>query len=771
MKLLLRKIRKHPFYFLTGQFSLVLGMATCLIIYSFIAFHQSFDNFEDDTERIYRILSVDEKDRTIALTTGTLKANITANFPETAITHFMQTPVDLTFEYEDRSITADQGLLVDAEFQEVLSPKLLHGNEKQLLQQPNSIVLSETLASSLFGNAQFGLGETLQVQIGPKKVSLKVTGIASDSPANTGLPFQYLLTGSSSIFWNDEAPYTIFHTFLKSDATTQDAVTEQLNLPAEKNFNFQSQLLSDIHLSSGIEYDIFQKFDRQYLHLLTAIGLLIFSITFFNFLNLFYTQSIKRIREITTRKVLGSSRLSVFRHLLGDLGFSLLFALVAAMGVILFTSRPLSDFLGFSLLHFYDIPSLVVTLSGALLAGALFVYLISQQLLSQNTQTGLRGKIVAGNARFNISKWLLAAQLVVTLFSVSCGLVISGQTQLLKNADVGYSWQNILTLKRPDDVAFSTWQSLQQQLEQQTAVQSIGMAVFPGIGEYNQMSIKNQATQEKHLLYWIGVDAGYLPTMEISLLSGRNFDKDNPTDQQAMIINEKALALLGSEGLSEQVYQFRKKGYRIIGVVRDFNHQSLKEASQPMMMTLNNPNAFRHMSIRYEGLSRTGMSELVNEASTSLGIQSGLNMKFLEDDYNEKLMAEENVIALVSKIFSAIAILISLLGLVSYFSFVVSQQKKDFSIRKVFGAGLIDILGKMLAPQLLTASIALLIATPIAIYSFNEWKNQFLYQLQWDAFYLLAPPLFVIALIAGVTLAYSILIDRVNPVKHLREEG
>jgi len=336
--------------------------------------------------------------------------------------------------------------------------------------------------------------------------------------------------------------------------------------------------------------------------------------------------------------------------------------------------------------------------------------------------------------------------------------------------DVGYSYQNVLTIKRPDNVDFKSWQKLEQALQQQSSIQSTGLAVFPSIGEYNSMALKNLETQENYRLYWIGVDHNYIPTMKIDLISGRNFDPALKSDEQSIIVNQKALELIGGEKFLSSTFQFRKKPIKIIGVVQNFNSHSLKEEVQPMMMSLNNPIAFRNMIVRYSGLKQPQIIQLINEVCNELNIATFLNVTFMENDYNLKLLQEENVLSVVSRTFSFIAIIISFLGLFSYLSFVIGQKKKVFSIRKVLGAELINNLAYILKTQYVTLLVAIVVSIPIAVYFLDQWINQFVYQLNINLLHLLLPIFIVLFIITIIAWGFSILINRMNLVKNLKDD-
>lgn len=684
-KHLFRRINKQRSAFALGQFTLVLGMLSCLIIYGFVAQHYSYDSFYNNAAQISRINTVEPSGRTIALTEGSLRDRITANFTETFVTHFMKTPVDLSFVYEERIIPSDNGLLVDPAFLEVFQfPGL--GNY-DLLTEPNGIILTQSLANQLFDN-QNGINEVLTVQMGPRKLNLTVKAVIEDLPDNSSMSFDYLLTGEGMPFWNDQAPWTIFQTFLSSTSNNQAAILTFINGQegSEESSNYGIQPLSKIHLSAAIEFDTFEKFDPKYLTLMTSTGVLIFLVTLFNFFNLFYNQITARIREITTKKVLGSSFSTITKSLLFEIYFHLLCAAVLTYGLLMVINKPLAEFMGFEPVRLHYPEWLLPILLGAALFAGVMVLIASAQMNTYDVQHGLRGKLKIGKLGFNLGKLLLAGQFMVTLFAITSGLFIVQQTSQLQHADVGYDYENVVTIKRPEQVPLDTWKSFQKALNQQATVLSTGLAVFPGIGEYNMSRVEDIERQENHRLYWIGVDPGFIPSMNIELVSGRNFDPALQSDAQSIIINQKALTILGGASALEREYKFRKKHFNIIGVVRDFHHNSLKEEVEPMMMTLNNPNAFRHMIVRYSGIDQREMSELIQSTAMDSNISIELGQRFMESEYNQKLMKEESILAQVVAAFSGIAILVSLLGLFSFLTFEVNKKKGSLSIMKVLGA-------------------------------------------------------------------------------------
>lgn len=767
-KHLFRRINKQRSSFALGQFTLILGMLSCLIIYGFVMLHHSFDSFHIHSERISRINTVEADGRTIALTEGLLRDRITANFTETPVTHFMKTPVDLSFEHDDKVITSTNGLLVDPYFLEVFQfPNL---QSPDLLQDPNGVILSRTLANKLFGE-QHGVNETLKLQMGPRKINLTVRAVMDDLPNNSSLTFDYLITGPGMMFWNDEAPWAVFQTFMLAESTTQTSILDFVNdtkIPEGQSI-YGVQPLKEVHLGAGIEFDSLEKFDPKYLQLLSVTGILTFLVTLFNFFNLFYNQITTRIREITTRKVLGSSFSSITKSLLVEIYFHLTCALILTYCFLFILNEPLMEFLGYKPALVHHPRTLLVIILGTGVFATLLVWVASQQMNNYNVQNGLRGKIKISKLGFNLGKLLLTGQFIVTLLAITSGLFITQQTQLLRSAEVGYDYHDVVTIKRPDQVPYATWKTFQETLNQQAAVLSTGLAVFPSIGEYNMMRLQD-LTQQEHRLYWIGVDPGFLPSMEINLISGRNFDPRLPSDNQTLIVNQKALALLGGERALSHEFKFRKKSFNIIGVVRDFHHQSLKEAVEPMMMTLNNPQAFRHMVVRYEGFTQSDMSNLILASATDLGMPTDLSHTFMEKEYNQKLMKEESILAQVVSTFSGIAILISLLGLFSFLAFEVNQKKGDLSIMKVLGAKFRDHLKNLGWGPFLTMVIAAVITLPVGLYYLSQWKTQFMFQIELGVIHVLTPLVVLSVLVLLVATFFSMQIEQSNPVVYLKDE-
>ncbi|MEO9805204.1 MAG: FtsX-like permease family protein [Reichenbachiella sp.] len=771
MRQLLRRISRNKTGFLIGQFSLILGISSSLIIFSFVGLHKSFDTFYSDSQKIHRVLRTEADGRTIALTEGTLKESLITNIANVSVTHFMKTPVDITFEYKDIALTESSGLCVDTEFFNVFDYQSIKGDIRSILSHPNSLVLTESLAKKIFGPSAFELGETVYFQMGRNKAPVTITGIIEDNPTNASLEFDYLISGASTIFWNVQSPWTVFNTFLKTNTVSETRVIDEfLNRDKNSQVAYTLQGITDIHLSEASEFDVFAKFDKTYLTILISTGFLILLVTLFNFLNLSFTQVLSRIREITTRKVLGTTKRAIIKSLFLETLTAIIFAAVLSVGVIHLIKGLIHDSFEFDPSQFHNPVLLLSCFVGVSLFIAILISMITFQIFRYDTQKGLKGKWHTGDKAINLGKLLLTLQLMVTLFSITYALVIYQQTNLLKETEVGYSYQKVLTIKRPDNIAFDDWQNLRQSLLQHAVVQSVGMAVFPSIGEYNSMSLKNLDSQENHRIYWIGVDQDYIPTLEIDLLSGRNFNGDLESDKQGVIINEKALELLGGEESMASTFQFRRKPVRIIGVAKNFHSRSLKEEVSPVMMTLNNPMALRNMMIRYSGINQNQMRELLNSTLENLNMPTNLVAHFMENDFNQKLLKEEHVLSAVSKSFSLIAITISFLGLFSYLAYTVDQKKKDFSIRKVLGATLANNWRYIMKEQFVVLLAATVLSTPVALYFLDQWRSQFIYQVNFSIPHLFMPMLAVLILIMAIAFGFSLRIYKTSPTNYLSED-
>ncbi|MEL6562513.1 MAG: ABC transporter permease [Bacteroidota bacterium] len=382
MNILFRKIRKKPISFLLGQASMILGILSCLIIFSFVLFHLSFDTFYPQVDKIYRINRKGNDSNIRALTEGTLKSVIQANFTSSKVTHFMQTPVDLTFNFNDHQITESEGLLVDRDFFTIFNDKLILGKTASALSHPNSVVLTKSVAEKLFKNVDTALNKIVKIKFGPRDLALTVTGVIRDNPTNSGLRYTYLLTGSSLPFWRDENPQTVLNTFIKVNQPGEaTSVANFLNVSSTENTTYKLQPISDIHFADGIEFDIFEKFDQKYLKILISIGVLILVVTVFNFLNLFYTQTLSRVREIAVRKVMGTTKSTVFNLIFSELFFSIILSVALSFTLLLAINQRISVWTGFLPLEFLSVDFLIVFLLGISFISIVFAFLVTSQII------------------------------------------------------------------------------------------------------------------------------------------------------------------------------------------------------------------------------------------------------------------------------------------------------------------------------------------------------------------------------------------------------
>ncbi|MGB3465227.1 MAG: ABC transporter permease [Cyclobacteriaceae bacterium] len=768
MRTLFIKIYRNPLAFFIGQLSLFIGISASLVIFSFTSFHRSFDTCYTDYDKIYRINGAQENGQPITLTDGKLSSLIKTNFPDTEVTHYMYTPLDLTFSTGRQSITSEKGLLIDESFTNVFRRETLAGSADKLSDQPNSIILTQSLAKRLFENYPEAVGESLSFRAGPREITVNIVAVVADLPANSSLNYDYLLNGRSVFFWNDENPQPVFSTFIRTGS--QRAIYSIADFLSEKYEDHGLQKLTDIHLDNPLKYESLNTFNKNYLIILDATGVLIFAITLFNFLNLFYTTILSRIRQITTRKVLGASRLAIASSLVKESFLSLVCGFLLSGTFLYFGTELINQWLSVGTVPGYFNDTFYLLLFASLAITFFMVLIAVYHIASYQIQSGLKGNPVISRASLKPGKIALALQVMLTLFAITYGVVSNRQASVLKEASVGYNYRNAVTIKRSDDIDYAKWKLFEEQLKAQSSVVATGLAVFPAIGEYNQISLQDLTDGTDHKVNWLGIDDQYLSAMQITFISGRNFNSELEADKSAVIVNKEAFRQLGGEEGIDHQLKFRRKSVTVIGVVENFQYESLKETTGPVVMTLNNPQSYRHMIVRFATDSGKQMNSLISKAASVAGINGQLSVNVLEDDYENRLMAGEKVIARTSLIFTIIAVFISMIGLTSYLHFYLKQHKKEFSIRMILGAGIGNNFLVIFRPQLKVILFALITVLPVAYLLLNSWIDQFIYQAVLSPALLSLPVVVLASIISILSIIFTFKIHSSDTLLNLKDE-
>ncbi|MEM9676298.1 MAG: FtsX-like permease family protein, partial [Bacteroidota bacterium] len=670
---------------------------------------------------------------------------------------------------------------------------LLLGNPQTALLEPFCVVISESTANTLFGEDS-PVGKTITIDaenFDGMSPEFKVTGVMADMPENTHLEIGVLVSYrtlfefvghqfDNSWEWNNT------YTYLQLTKNTDPDALESEFLPIVQKFNekrfaeanvdwkFGLQPLPSIHLYSDLQNEASVNGSAMYVHLLAALALLILLIAYINFVNLTTVRALRRAREVGIRKVAGAQRSQLIRQFFLETLLINLLALSVAVLIIYLAFPIVDEEFGLNVSTIIGIPPAVligVTLwLLALVVGSGFypAFILS----GYQTIKVLKGQFSRSAPGASLRKVLVVGQFSLAFVFISLTLVTSAQIRFMQQQDLGFNPEQIVVLKAPKAIDYgygNNFTRFQQVVSSTPNVLSVsGSSTIPGqniFGYDDQITIDGEETTGVFSVQ--DVAPGYFQQYDVTLLAGRAFSEEY---NHQIVINQSALGLLGfdnaEDALGKTLDQSGRQG-EIIGVVRDFHHQSLKKAIQPTLFQ--SQNTFNYYTVKVQANNLSQTIERLQEDYQSLFPGSPFEFFFLDEFFNRQYQSERQFNALF-RLFSGLAVIIACLGLLALSSFNLTQRTKEIGIRKVLGASVNNLILLLSTDYLKLIGIALVIAIPVANYFATEWLSHFAYTIDISVGLLLLPGVIILALTLLTISSQTLTAAQHNPVNSLREE-
>lgn len=790
-KIASRNLLKQKLYSVINIAGLTLGLTCFMVILLYVQHEFSYDNFYPNTQRIHRVYQKQAGNEFMgteyfAVTPAQLARIMMEECPE--VTH--ATTVQRTFGLLSHNETNFwlEGIAADAEFFNVFRISFQEGNPQTALTDGRSIVLTQTLAQTVFGD-QDPIGKAFRYQDGEEDFT--VTGIIPDPPANASFKYSFVIhllysAGYAEEIkrtgWNNNSYYTFFE--LAEAASIPDLenrfakLLKKYQLPEDyANYSFKDQYfaqsLTDSYFQSGVNFEIGQKGNLKVIYAYAAVALIVLLLACVNYMNLAVARSVKRAREVGLRKVVGAMRKQLIAQFLGESVLIALFALVLAIGltysVLPFFAKIVERPVEFNLLtNPWVVPALLALV---LLVGLLSGSYPALAMSSLKPVDVLKTKSDIKISGFSLQQFLIVFQFVASIVLIISSVVIYRQINFMKNKELGYDKENVVTIWIKDRPLREKFDVLANEWLQHPGVIHTTMATSLPADISSSTLIKKTAADKDHLaIYQWSVGADFLNVFGMELVAGRTFSEEIKSDvsQENAIINETAARALGWTAEEAVGKQFDRGGaVTIVGVVKDFHMLSMHLPIQPLMINYTNFwGRFFALKVKPTEMPQTlAHIESVFKKNSIYPFE----YQFLSDEYN-KLYNSEMKLGEVFGFFTITSIVIASLGLFGLAAFTASQRTKEIGIRKVLGASVqqvVFILSKSFAWRILAAFI---MAVPIGWYAMNIWLQDFAYRIEvaWWIFALAGLSAF---LLAGISIGYqSIKASLANPVDSLRSE-
>ncbi|RTE54332.1 FtsX-like permease family protein [Arenibacter aquaticus] len=805
VKIAWRSLKRQPFFTFLNTIGLAIGMAGGLLISLYIYDEVNFDTMFKDAERIYRI------DADIKFG-GTESKSAEVSAPMAAAMERDFSQVELTTRFRDlgsmllRKSNAEANVkeqgstFVDATFFEMFGLDLLEGDVRTALKEPNTLVLTRTAALKHFG-LKDALGQKLLLN---NTDTYTVTGVIEDMSKRSFLRNHnvFMSMAGSEEAKNQEWTSHNFFTFIKLNPESDIAdfqeplqsmlgtyimpyvqtflpgATEEQLVASGNYLNFSTTPLKDIHLYSDRDYELSQNSSIQNVYILSFIGLFLIILASVNFMNLSTAQSLKRAKEVGIRKTLGSDKSALIRQFLTESGLISFISLLFALGLAALATPYFNALSGKSI----SIPFTDPFFWTALLFGAAVLAFLSGMYPAFFMSRFVPVKVLKGAGSTstgggNIRSFLVVFQFAISVFLIVSTLVVFMQLKFIQSKDLGFTKDQVLIVEDVYTLGEKTT-AFKEEVAKLGQVENATLSSFlptPSSRSNTSFFKEGGATAENSINMQIwNIDHNYIPTLNMEIIEGRNFDSQFATDSTAMLINESAAAILGvqpEEALGMRIIRNFENGtsnyFTIIGVVKNFNYESLRENIGALSMTLGRSTGA--LAVKLEA------GDFMNAITSIEGIWSKVapgqpfSYRFMEDSFNTTYKAEQQL-GSIFMTFTLLSILIACLGLFGLAAFNAQKRTKEIGIRKVLGASVGQITYRLTTDFLKMVGIAIAVALPIGWYLMNRWLEDFTYRME-ISWWVLATAALIALTIAILTVSYqSIKAAIVNPVKSLRTE-
>jgi putative ABC transport system permease protein len=803
LKIAFRNLWRNKFFSAINISGLAIGLATCMLIGLYIWDELSFDRFHEKYSRIYRMntdVKFGGKEMKLAVTPDPAGATMVKDYPEVEKAVRFRDYGSFLVKKGEQSLKESKIIYVDNEIFDIFTFPLLHGDAKNALKEPKTAVITESIARKYFNQVAV-VGKTLTLD---RTELYKITGVIADMPQNSHFRYDILLSMNTI----EESKRGVwlshnFNTYLLLKPNT-DVKKLEAKLPQvvqkyvfpqasqimqvksldefEKNGNYvrySLMPLTKIHLYSDRVAELNANSSIQYVYIFSAVAFLILLIACTNFMNLSTAKSANRAKEVGVRKVLGSHKANLISQFLSE---SIVLTMIALILAIALTELflPLFNQLanktlsltGFGLVNILTILFLVAVAVG-LLAGVYPAFYLS----AFHPVNVLKGKLNAG-----LKSQGLRSVLVVLQFSISITLIISTiaiyrQLNYIQNKKLGFDKEQVLIVKDAYGLNTHT-KTFKENILRLSEVQNAtfsGYLPVPSVRSEESFfpEARMDANKSVSMQHW-RADHDYLKTMGLELVKGRDFSREFATDSSSIIINEAAAAIFGFDNpLGKKVAKLddvktgKTRSYKIIGVVKNFHFESLRQNIGAWSLVLDNSTG--SMSIRIKTNQLATLIPKIEAEWKKLANGQPFLYQFLDEEF-EAIYRTEQRVGQIFISFAGLAIFLACLGLFGLAAYATEQRTKEIGIRKVLGASIINIIGLVSRDFLRLVIIAFGVAAPLAYYFINQWLQDFAYRVELGVW------IFIVAgvsafLIALLTISYQTIKAALkNPVDSLRYE-
>jgi len=799
-----RNLLKYKFYSILNIMGLAIGIACFYLIYIYVQYELSYDKSYENHDRIYRVSfegSFGGREFETAQVNPAMGPALLNDYPEIeSFVRFRNRGSEL-LEYNKVSYKEEKVAYADSNVFNMFELKLLKGNSDQALKNPNTVVLNESTANKIFGTIDC-IGENLKLN---GRDNYEVTGVLMDMPENMHLDFNVLMSMSSieeaeSKVWlslnfvtyfmfkpnvdveNFKPKFSeVIEKYIGPDVERFIGSTMEEFYESGNKVSYDLLPVSAIHLYSNIDGELSVNSDIKYVYIFSAVAIFILVIACINFMNLSTARSTNRAHEVGLRKVMGAVKKQlILQFLTESMLMAFLSTILAIVLVILIL--PLFNQIAEKSFSIIDIFQPDNVLSLAILVGIVGLFSGSYPaffLSDFKIMRVLKGNLKRGRKSGYLRSGLVVFQFGITIVLIVCTLVVKRQLSFIQNKKLGYNTNQILVLE-DTYMLNGSLKSFKDEVLANTNFQDATVTGFIPTPSYRSATAffpgSDPKSDKTAAIEFFIVDDRFLPTYDLQVIAGRNFDRSFTSDSLKLILNESAVKHFGFQDPINQVlstYEGNNQDdlyvqpMKVVGVIEDFHFASLHQKISPLVLRYGDNTG--KISFKLQTDNYTEAVGFLKTKWEEFAPGQPFEYSFINQELSSQYEEEEKI-AHIFSIFSIIAIFVACLGLLGLAAFTAQQRTKEIGVRKVLGASISSILLLLSKEFFRLIVISMLISVPIAYWAMNSWLQDFEYRTT-IGFNVFALAGLLAILISTITMSLqSLKAAYNNPINALRSE-
>lgn len=782
----LRSCIRNRATFLLNFLGLTVGIVSSFLIFLYVSHELSYDRFHERSNRIFKILSIDEalgiSNNYVGITIPALAPNMKREIPGVEEVVRIAIQGRALVRYEENILYSEDMIFTEPGFFDLFDFELKEGERKLCLERPNTVVLTEAMAKKIFGEEEamgkmFSAGGTdnlevtgiLKDETRPSHLKFDIVASINPSPSDTNF-IQYLNS------WNN---ISMVEYVLLSHPENADQIIVEMDSLMRRNdvldaWKATLQPLSEVHLySNDVLFDRFNqnKGNIGYVRTLSLIAVIILLIASFNYLNLTIAYSSRRAREVGIRKVVGSNKRQLIIQHLSEATLQVFLSVVIALVITEGINRffPIIDSSVFTYMFNHPL-SFVFLVLLILILGLLSGTYPAVILSAFRPHAVLKGELVTGKKGWFLRRALVTLQFIATFVMIAGTIIVTKQLQYSLNKDKGFNDEQIITIRMTPEVR-NSYEALKASFEDIPGIEIFATSgSMPGWG-YGRTGIVPEGAMEDEdwIVSTVSVNEDFVPLMKMEIVEGENFRKDMSQDPAPILVNEALVNAIGWEnGLNKKIGYGDDRQAQIIGVVKDFHFTSFRHHIEPIILVYR-PDVNSVLSIK---INRENVSEVIHAVETKwLEINEGIPFEyaFFDESFRDLFEKEEDFNRMFFR-FTLLSIIIAILGLFGLAAFSATLRTKEIGIRKVFGASITQMVILQSYEYTRLVLIAIIVAVPVSYGIMQSWLKGFVYKTDMGLFpYIISAAIIFLVTVITVSI-HALRSAQKNPATTLKYE-